>query len=74
MKGVVIKLICRGIFHDMAQVHDGNRIADVPYHIQVMGNKKITEAEPGLQVSDEIYNLGLDRDVQSRDWFITYDQ
>jgi hypothetical protein len=48
MEGIVIEFIRRGIFHDVSKVHDSNHIADVPNHIQVVGNKEIAKAELGL--------------------------
>ena len=34
MEGTIIKLICGGIFHDVTQVHDSHRVADVPHQTQ----------------------------------------
>jgi hypothetical protein len=74
MKRLIIKLIRRGIFHDVSKVHDSNHIADVPNHIQVVGNEEIAEAKPSLQIFDEIYDLRLDGDIKRRYRLVTYDQ
>jgi hypothetical protein len=40
VKGTIIRQ-----FHDAAQVHDRNPVADVPDYTQIMGNKEVREVE-----------------------------
>ena len=42
MTGAVKKLISRRILHYLAAVHNGNIIAQIADHIQVMGDEQIT--------------------------------
>ena len=44
------------------------------HHSQIMGDEDIGEAEPGLEVDQEIEDLGLDRDVEGRDRLVGDDQ
>ena len=64
MERVIIQLFCRGILHNMPEIHDGNFIADIAYHMKVMGNKEVAETELGLQIFEQIDDLGLDRDIK----------
>ena len=50
-----------------AQIHDGNAMGDVAHQPQIMGDEDDGEAEPLLQLDEQIDDLGLDRDVERRD-------
>jgi hypothetical protein len=70
MKRSVEKLIGRGIFHDLAQVHHGNDVADIADHVEIMGDEEITETQPFLKVFEEVQDLCLNGDIQGRDRLI----
>ena len=55
-----------GLLHDLAQVHDGGAVADVPHHGQIVGDEQIGEAEAVLQLFQEVQHLRLDGDVERR--------
>lgn len=44
---------------DFSEVHDGNSIADMPNHREVVSDEQIGQPEAGLQVIEEVQNLGL---------------
>ncbi len=50
MTGVLKKLIPAGHLHDLTQVHDGNPVADMAHHSQVMRDEEIGEVKPFLQL------------------------
>ena len=56
-----------GLFDDLPQVHDSGVVADVPDHRQVMGDEQIGEAEPVLQLLEEVEHLRLDGHIEGRD-------
>ncbi len=39
-------------------------------HAQVVGHEQICQAELLLQVLQQVQDLGLDRNVQGRDWLV----
>src|ERR1700675_3327718 len=59
---------------DAPEIHDGNALADMLDHRQIMGNKEISEPEFLLQVLQQIDDLGLDRNIQRRHRLIADDQ
>jgi hypothetical protein len=63
-----------GGLDDAAQVHDGDAIRDVANHGQVVGDEEIGQTESGLQVRQQVHDLGLDRDVESGDGFVEHDE
>ena len=52
------------LLNDLAQIHDGDVIAKVFHHPQVMRNKQESEPKLGLQLSQQIQDLRLNGDVQ----------
>ena len=59
---VDLKALCQ--FHDLAEVHDRQPVTNMLYHCQIMGDKKIGEAELLLQILEQIDHLGLDGNIQ----------
>jgi hypothetical protein len=49
MERMIVKFIRCGVLHDMAQVHHCHGIADVTYHIKVMGDEEIAQTQSILQ-------------------------
>src|SRR3954468_8674220 len=60
--------------HNPAEVHDKDSLADVLDDGEIVRNEKIREAEPRLQVLQEINDLRLDGNVEGTDRFITDNQ
>ena len=50
--------------NDLAEVHHRQPVTHVLYHRQIMGDKKVGEAELFLQVLEKINHLGLDGNIQ----------
>ena len=48
--GMIKEFIRRGIFHYLAPVHHRNVMAQIAYHVQVMGYKEVTQTQLILQV------------------------
>jgi hypothetical protein len=64
MQRMIVYLLGRPILHDMAKIHDGQRIADVFHHVEVMGDEKVTESQFVLKIFEEIDDLGLDGNIE----------
>ena len=47
-----------------AQVHDRHPVADVLDHAHVVGDEQVGQAQPALQVAQQVQDLGLDAHVQ----------
>ena len=56
---------------DTAKVHDGYTVADMLYHREIVSDKKVGQMKLLLQILQEVQDLGLDGDVQSRDRFVS---
>jgi hypothetical protein len=57
--------------NQFAKVHDTNSVRDMADNIQSMCNKEIGQAQSVLQVTQEIDDLRLYRDIEGRDRFIS---
>src|SRR5579859_4468769 len=58
-------------FDDTAQIHDGDAIADVLDHAEIVTDEQIGETEIAAQLHEEIDDLRLDRHVERSDRFVT---
>src|SRR5215204_1960600 len=67
---LVVERASVGELHDLAEVHNGDAVGDVLYHGEVVGDKDVGQVELFLQVLQEVDDLGLDRDVESRDGLV----
>ncbi len=72
--GGAVERIRIRVFHDAAQVHDGDIIGDVFDHRQVVGDEEICQLHFILQVQEQVENLRLDRNVQGRHRLVADDQ
>lgn len=70
MRRTCIKLRARRHFDDLPQIHDGHTVRNVLNDREVMGNEKIRQTAFFAQFHEKINDLGLDRNVQSRDRLI----
>lgn len=54
----------RGLLDNLAQIHDGDMVAYMPDHRQVVGDEDIGEAKLLLQVLQEIEDLSLNGHIE----------
>lgn len=74
VEGVVEKFGGGGFFDEVPQVHDADAVGEVSYDGEIVGDEEIGEPELFLEVAEEIYDLGLDGDVEGGDGFIGDDE
>jgi hypothetical protein len=65
-------LLAGALFHYPARLHHHHLIGDLPDHGQVVGNEQVTQAESGLLLPQQLWNLSLNRSVQCRQRFIEH--
>ena len=58
----------------LAGVQDRDPVRDVPHHRQVVGDEQVGEPELGLQVLQQVDDLGADRHVERRHRFVGDDE
>ena len=63
-----------GIFDDAAEIHDGDTVADVLDHRQIVRDEQIGQAELALQIHQQIEDLRLDRDVERGNRLVADDE
>ena len=68
--GSLEELVGRRQLHDAPDVHHGHAVADVSHDAQVVRHEEIRQPKLGLQIEQEIQDLGLHRHVQGRDGLI----
>jgi len=56
----------RPLLHDAAPVHDGDVVAEMAHEAQVVADEDVRDADPVLQVEEEVHDLGAHRDVERR--------
>ncbi len=66
MAGEVVERLVRADLDDLAEIHHRHAIAHVAHHRQVVGDEHDRQAEPPLQVAQQVQHLRLDRDVERR--------
>ena len=59
---------------DAAEVHDGDPVADVAHHGEVVGDEQVGEAELPLQLLQEVDDLRADGDVEGADGLVADDE
>ncbi len=69
-----IKLLSISQFDDFTQIHYCDSVTDMLYNAQVMGDEKVCQAEFLLKVFKQVDDLGLDGQVEGRDWLVGDDQ
>ena len=74
MIGVCCDHFGRTLLDQFAVLEDGDLIADVFDHGEVMRDEEVGEIEFFLQIHQEIDDLGLHRDIQGADWFVADDE
>ena len=46
----------------------------MPHHLETVGDEQVRQAEPLLQILEQVHDLGLDTDVEGRDRLVADDQ
>ena len=67
------RLRVRGLDDD-AEIHHRDPVGDVLHHGEIVRDEDVGEAEPVLQVAQQIEDLRADRDVERRDRLVADDQ
>ena len=70
----LLALRAKADLDDAAEVHDGDAVAEVFDHSQVVRDEEVGEAEVFLEVVEKIENLRLNGNIQSADWFVAHDK
>ena len=63
-----------GGLDDLAEVHHGDPVGEVPDHGEVMGDEHDRQPEPGLELLEKGDDLGLDRHVERADRLVADQQ
>ena len=61
-------------FNDPAEVHHRNPVREITNHAQVVGNEQVGDAQFLLQISEQVQNLRLDRDIEGRNRLVADDE
>jgi len=70
MKGTAVQGTTVTHFHDPAKIHHRDPIADMPDHIEGMGDEQVGEIELSLKPDQQVEDLGLDGHIQCGHRFI----
>ena len=62
------------LLDDLAEIHDRNVVADILHHAEIVGDEQVGEAEPLLQLAEQVQDLRLDRDIEGGDGLVADDQ
>ena len=55
--GSQVHVVGRTLLDDLSQVHDGDAVAQVPHHRQVVGDEQVGQPQPVLQFAQEVDDL-----------------
>src|SRR6185437_1765093 len=69
-----VEILGRREFHELAEIHHGDAVAHVPNDPEIVGDEDVGQLELPLEIVQEVQHLGLDRDVERRDRFVSHDQ
>ncbi len=72
MQRCSVELLARGVLNDLAKVHHNHTVADVFDHREIMRDEQVGQIELALQLGEQIYYLGLNRNIECRDRFIQH--
>ena len=62
--GILVDAIDRADLHDLAEVHDGNALAQIAHCIQIVRDQEVGHADIALQIGKQIEDLCLDRGIE----------
>ena len=71
---MVIEVVGPGDLAELSEVHDGDPVADVLDDREVVGDEDERQVVVGLEVSEQVQDLGLDAHVEGTDRLVTDQQ
>ena len=74
MRRATKDIVCQPDLYDRPQIHHGDPGRDLSHYRKVVRDEDIGQRKPFLQVSQQVHDLRLHRDIQCRDGFVQYDQ
>ena len=74
MRRIGIKLVPVGYLDEAAEIHHRHAIGDMTHHRQVVSDEQKAQAEPRLQVLEQIDDLPLDRNVERGNGLVADDE
>ena len=74
MLRVLVDRLALADLDDLAEVHDGDAVGDLPDHRQVVRDEDVGQVEVTLQVAQQVEDLRLDRHVERGDRLVADDQ
>ena len=74
MRWCVADRHCRTGLHHASLVEHHHLVAEVADDRHVVGNEQVAEASFVLQVSEQVEDLGLDRQIEGADGFVEHDE
>ena len=66
VRGLLEYLLAGADFHNAAEIHDRDPVADALHYRHVVGNEKVSKLELPLEIQQQVDDLRLDGDVQRR--------
>ena len=69
-----IEVLLRRDLDDLAEIHHGDAVAQVPDHRKIVRDEDVGEAEAVAQRLEQVDDLRLDRDVERRDRLVADDE
>jgi hypothetical protein len=70
VKWRLIQVIAAGNLNKLTEIHHRNIRCDMTNHAEVVGDKQVRELILRLKVSKQVENLGLNANVERRDWLV----
>ena len=67
-------LLSRRLLDNAAEIHDGDAVAEMLDHGEIVRDEEIGEAEPAAQLHEQVQHLRLDRDVERRHRLVADDE
>jgi len=64
----------RALAHDPSALHDRDPVREAAHRLQVVADEQITQAQPLLQLDQQLEDLGAQRRIQSRGRLVQHEQ
>ena len=74
MHRILKKLLTVSKLNKRTQIHNADAVTDMLYHRKIMSNKQVSQPTFSLKLFQKIDYLSLNRNIQSRNRFITYNE
>ncbi|MPM20519.1 hypothetical protein SDC9_66949 [bioreactor metagenome] len=72
VEGTAVNRFRPSRFHNAAQIHHADAVADMPHHVKIVGNEQIGELQVPLKPHEKVENLRLNGDVQRGDRLVRH--